>query len=147
MKLTHKHAVAAILLILNFAAPVAAGPLDGGVAPNERGHADALQFFRSLAEKGNAQGQAMLGHMLENGLGVPQNYAEAMKWYRLAANQGNDAAQLNIGVMYAEGRGVPQDNAETHPGASQCVLGFCRISSKRQQQYAARICGSAAREA
>ena len=33
--------------------------------------------------------QNNLGHMYQNGKGVPQDHAEAFKWYRLAADQGD----------------------------------------------------------
>ena len=54
----------------------------------------------------------MLGHMYENGEGVPQDYPQALRWYRAAADQNNAGAQFNLGVMYQQGWGVPQDDAE-----------------------------------
>jgi uncharacterized protein len=110
MKLTLKHAIAVIILMLSFASQLAAGPLEDAVAAHDRGdYATALRLFRPLAEQGHASAQNNLGGMYDNGQGVPQNYAEAMKWYRLAADQGNAFAQSNLGIMYGEGHGVPQD--------------------------------------
>ena len=92
---------------------VAQSAFDRGMASHERGdYSTAVQFFRPLAEQGNAAAQYNLGLMYANGEGVPQNDAEAAKWYRLAAVQGNAPAQYNLGVMYRTGEGVPQDGAE-----------------------------------
>ena len=74
MKLTLKHALAAIILVLSFAAPVAAGPYEDAVAAFGRGdYATALRLIRPLADQGNARAQSDLGVMYEEGLGVVQN--------------------------------------------------------------------------
>src|SRR6476646_9214449 len=113
MKLTLKHAIAAIILGLSFSAPVAAAPLEDAVAALDRSdYATALRLFRPLAEKGNPRAQFNLGFMYANGRGVPKNYAEALKWYRLAADQGFASAQHNLGIMYANGQGVALDHVE-----------------------------------
>ena len=50
MKRTLKHAVAAVLLVLSFVEPVAAGPLeDADAALKRRDYATALRFIRPLA--------------------------------------------------------------------------------------------------
>src|SRR3974390_1241437 len=111
MKLTLKHAFA--IIILSFAAPAAAGPLEDATAANERGdYATALRLVRPLAAQGNDRAQFNLGVMYDKGRGVPQNDAEALKWYRKAAEQGYPIAQYNLGVMYVEGQGVPQNDVE-----------------------------------
>jgi uncharacterized protein len=78
MKLTLKHAIAAILLTLSIAAPVAAGALedtDAADAAYAKGdYATALRLLRPLADQGNASAQYNLGVMHANGHGVPQNY-------------------------------------------------------------------------
>jgi len=51
--------------------------------------AESVEWCRSLAEKGNAQAQWLLGLMYESGAGVPENRAEAINWYRKAAEQKN----------------------------------------------------------
>jgi FOG: TPR repeat, SEL1 subfamily len=113
MKLTLKHALAAIILVLSFAAPVAAGPFEDAAAAYGRGdYATALRLFRPLADQGDAAAQYNLGVMYDNGQGVPQNDAEAVKWFRLAADQGDASAQFNLGTMYDKGEGVPQNYAE-----------------------------------
>src|SRR5450759_1054345 len=88
MKLTFKHAIAAILLMLSFAPPVVAGPLedtDAADAAYAKGdYATALRLLRPLADQGNAAAQYNLGVMHANGQGVPQNYAEAAIFFGLS---------------------------------------------------------------
>ena len=77
--------VALFILVLSgaFAAPVAAGPFEDGVAAAKRGdYATAFQLWRPLAEQGHAIAQANVGVMYYEGRGVTQDYAEAVKWYR-----------------------------------------------------------------
>jgi hypothetical protein len=90
-----------------------AGPLEDGQAAFRHGdYAMAMQYFRVLADQGNAVAQNNLGAMYDQGLGVPRHYAQAIVWYRKAANQGDAAAQNNLGRMYVSGQGVPRDYAQ-----------------------------------
>jgi len=90
-----------------------AGPFEDGFAAHQRGdYATELLIMRPLAAQGNAEAQATVGMIYEEGLGVKQSFAEAFKWYRLAAAQENTAAQNNLGLMYESGAGVPQDYVE-----------------------------------
>jgi predicted aspartyl protease len=101
--------VAVIVLLLAFSAPLAAGPLEDGLAAYQRGdYALALRHWRPLADQGNAVAQNSLGVMYAKGQGVPPNDAVAVSWYRKAADQGNATAQYNLGAMYEKGRGVQQ---------------------------------------
>jgi len=110
MRLRLKYALAAIILVLSFAAPVVAGPLEEGSAAYRKGdYANALRLLRPLADQGVADAQNILGFMYERGHGVTANFAEAVKWYRRAANQGVVDAQLRLGIMYYTGQGVVQD--------------------------------------
>ena len=65
-----------------------------------------LEIVPPLAEQGDANAQALLGRMYEEGLGVKQDNVKAVKWYSRAAEQGIAEAQFNLGVMYYNGRGV-----------------------------------------
>jgi Sel1 repeat len=110
MKLALKHTLAAIILVLILAAPVAADQFEDAVtAYGEGDYATALRLFRPLGDQGNSRAQNNLGIMYDNGYGAAQDYSEAAKWFRKAADQGNARAQCNLGVMYAKGQGVPQD--------------------------------------
>ena len=113
MKLTLKRALAAAILVLSFAVPVVAGPLEDSRAAYERGDfATAERLFRPLAEHGNAIAQYNLGVMYYKGDGVPQSYPDAVFWYRHAAWQGDASAQLELGVMCYKGQGTLQNYAE-----------------------------------
>jgi TPR repeat protein len=93
MNLTLKHAVAALILVLGFATPVVAGPLeDAGVAIKRHDYATALRLIRPLAEQGDANAQYILGVFYNNGLGVPQDYVRSYMWLNLAATQGRESA-------------------------------------------------------
>jgi TPR repeat protein len=113
MKFTLRHAVATIILMLSFAAPVAAGPLKDAIAAYDRDdYATALRLFRPLADQGNAEAQFNLGSIYSRGEGVSQNLAEGIKWFRKAADQGHTEAISRLAFIYSEGVGVPQDYAE-----------------------------------
>jgi TPR repeat protein len=93
MKLTLKHALAAIILGLSFAAPMAAGPLeDADAALKRRDYATAVRLNRPLAEQGNANAQYNLGTFYDNGLGVPLDKVRAYMWFSLSAAQGREGA-------------------------------------------------------
>ena len=93
MNLTLKHVVAAIILVLGFAAPAAAGPLeDADAALKRRDYATAVRLNRPLAEQGNANAQYNLGTFYDNGLGVPQDKVRAYMWFSLSAAQGREGA-------------------------------------------------------
>jgi TPR repeat protein len=110
-----KHVLAAIILVLSFAATVIAGPADDALdAFVNHDYATALTLFHRAADQGDANGFFMLGVMYATGQGIQQNYTEAAKWYRLATDQGNADAQYNLGGMYATGQGVQQDYVSAH---------------------------------
>ena len=93
MKRTLTHAIAAVLLVLSFAEPAAAGPLeDADAALKRRDYATALRFIRPLAEQGDASAQYNLGVLYDNGLGVPQDKVRAYMWFTLSAAQGRGGA-------------------------------------------------------
>ena len=74
--------------------------------------AEAVRWYRVVADHGDAYAQYNLGVMYAAGRGVPRDDAVAVQWYRLAADQGDADAQYNLGLMYTDGRGVPQDESE-----------------------------------
>ena len=70
-----KAALIAVALSAVFAAPVAAGPFEDGVAAYARGdYAPLFRLLRPFAEQGDATAQYSLGVMYANGEGVPQDY-------------------------------------------------------------------------
>src|SRR6266436_4875191 len=108
-----KRAIAAIVLVSAFAAPVAAGTFEDAVDAHARGdHAKALRLIRPLANDGDATAQFNLGLMYMTGQGVQQDYSAAALWFRKAAEQGYAVAEFLLGNQYANGKGVPQDYSE-----------------------------------
>jgi TPR repeat protein len=107
-----KRAIAAIVLVSAFAAPVAAGTLEDAVDAHARGDSKALRLIRPLANDGDAAAQYNLALMYMTGRGVQQDYAAAAIWLRKAAEQGYAFAQSNLGTLYRDGRGVPENDAE-----------------------------------
>ena len=68
-----------------------------------------FEEIKAKAEKGEAEGQCLLGVCYYFGDGVAQDFTMAVKWYRKAAEQGHAGAQSNLGVCYHEGNGVTKD--------------------------------------
>ena len=66
----------------------------------------------TAAERGNPEGQILLGKLHYDGHGLPQDYSAAARWYGAAAAQGDAAAQLGLGNLYQRGFGVSQDYRE-----------------------------------
>ena len=134
MKKIASIASAAVATLLTANAPVHAAPRSGGtVAFTSDNHVVAANRARSLAERGDAQAQALLGFMYEHGRAVAQNYDAAVYWYSCAAEQGHPTAQYLLGLMYGKGHGVVRNNvlaykwlnlaaAHTSPGLREYYL-------------------------
>ena len=83
-----KRLIAVMMLLAWFVTPASAD-FDGGMAAYQReDYATAFREFKSLAEKGAAEAQNILGVMYDKGQGVPQDYVQAHMWLTLAAAQG-----------------------------------------------------------
>ncbi len=65
----------------------------------------------SLAHKGNADAELLLGLEYLDGVGAVKNEGEAAQWISRSAARGNAVAQLWLGTLYANGRGVKTDPA------------------------------------
>jgi hypothetical protein len=68
-----------------------------------------VRMLTPLALRGNANAQAFLGFMYENGYGAPQAYDAAADLYIDAAIRGNSFGQCMLGLMYDKGHGVERD--------------------------------------
>ena len=87
-----------------------AGALTRATAAYARGdYIRAVNTLTPLALRGDADAQAFLGFMYENGYGAPQAYDGAADLYIQAACLGNPFGQAMLGLMYDKGHGVPQD--------------------------------------
>ena len=70
-----------------------------------------MEWNNRAAQQGNAQGQAQIGWLYQQGLGVTQNLDEAGRWYTRAADQGNKWAEDRLAETEATN---PQDLFEAH---------------------------------
>ena len=61
----------------------------------QRDLAEAAKLFSRAAEQGNGAAQSVLGHIYQNGRGVPQNLVRAHMWFSLSAAQGTRSAADN----------------------------------------------------
>lgn len=72
----------------------AAADLNQAISDYRQGrYSQARPELERLAEQGDPDAQALLGHMYANGQGVLQDYVEAHKWFNLAAAQGSSGAR------------------------------------------------------
>jgi TPR repeat protein len=94
MNRTFKAAVAALVLVVGFAGPAAAGQVEDG----------GLRILRASAEQGDAEVQYVLGLKYKAGEDVPQDYAIAVSWFRKASERGYAAAEYELGEMYYGGQ-------------------------------------------
>ena len=102
-----------LVVLLSSASTTMAGDLEKGVAAYNRwDSATAWRVLQSLAERGDAGAQALLGNMYARGLGVTYDGTKAVRWWRKAAEQGNASAQEELGVAYFWGNGIGQDHSE-----------------------------------
>lgn len=73
----------------------------------------AKKLFSLAAEKGNANAQAYMGIMCQNGLGGPTDIQMAKNFYLAAAKQENELALFGLGSLYTT---TGSSNAEIYQG-------------------------------
>jgi uncharacterized protein len=105
---------AAGLVVITFCSgqmrPAHANTVARASAAYARGdYVGAVNLLTQLALRGDANAQAFLGFMYEQGFGAPQAYDAAADLYIQAAIRGNPFGQCMLGLMYDKGHGVPQD--------------------------------------
>lgn len=76
---------------------------------DEKALQEAVKLWLAAAEKGDAESQAVVGILYDEGLGLQQDAEKAVKWYRKAAERGVAMAQYNLAYCYEFGEGVEQD--------------------------------------
>ena len=69
----------------------------------------AMKWFRSGAEQGDARAQYEVAMMYYRGQGVARNNATGFDWAKKAAEQGFAMAQNRVGVSFERGEGVAQN--------------------------------------
>ena len=78
-----------VALILNFGLARAGDLEDGAAAIEKQDYVTARRLITPLAQKGNRDGQRILGFMYMYEAGVPRDYFRAYLWWSLAAAQGD----------------------------------------------------------
>ncbi len=100
------HLISAGFILLIGAVPVAQAASLATARIADRSEAAAVRRTMTLAQRGDARAQAILGFMYANGRGVPQSYDVAVDWYLQSAEQGDSTGQYLLGLMYDKGFGV-----------------------------------------
>ena len=72
----------------------------------QRNYPLAREWFLKASAKDHTQAMNLLGHLYQEGLGVPQDYVQARNWYQQAADKGLPAAANNLGWLYLKGLGA-----------------------------------------
>jgi TPR repeat protein len=95
----------------NFARRVTADPAMQSInASWQSGHyADALKYAQTLADKGDANAEALLGKAYYEGVGEPRSFPMALKWLDKAVAQDNADAMFILGLMNEHGDGMIQN--------------------------------------
>jgi TPR repeat protein len=95
----------------------------GGCAPDLQG---AKRLFVRASRLGNAKAMTMLGHLREEGWGVPRKPYAALCWFRRAAIRGCFRAQYSV-ARYFVRQGRIEDAARLLETAfASAPRGFCR---------------------
>lgn len=85
------------------------GELASDPAREKPDYATAARWYALAAQGGDAQGQANLGALYFQGLGVAKDPVLGLQWTRRAAEQGSADGQGNLATAYRRGVGVPVD--------------------------------------
>jgi uncharacterized protein len=133
MKHRIKTLCASGLLALALFGVASAGQLEDGLAAAQRGDfAAAIELWRPLANKGDADALYNLGMAYCGGRGVPEDRIEGEKLVREPADRGNADAQEAVGIWFEYGEGVPQDIA-------QAILWFRKAADQGLPRAQARL--------
>jgi TPR repeat protein len=92
--------------------PIQQNALQAAINAYAKGHFKAaFDAFDVLAVEGDADAQAWLASLYQNGEGVNSDLPHAAVWYEKAAQQGHTQAQTNLGAMLMS-RGTPEEEAQ-----------------------------------
>ena len=85
------------------------------LALKQERYEDAVAEAQTLSEVGNADGEAILAYLYENGLGVERDLQHAVNLYTKAARAGQPDAQFALGELALFGSGIER-SPETAAG-------------------------------
>lgn len=103
----HKYLIASALLALSVSAASAQSVRSGIDAWQHADYARAVEIWRPLAERGDADAAFNLGQAFRLGRGVPTNLAAAKTWFERSAAKGHVDAETTLGLMLFEGSDRP----------------------------------------
>lgn len=115
-----------------------------------RRHAGGLEYWKPLADKGDAEGMLHVGLAYLHGAGVEQSTQQGMQWIGKAADKGNGEAMYELGQIYSAGLGVSMDVKQAYDwyeksakagyaaGQYQLGLGYARGIGVDEDQKKAR---------
>lgn len=111
----------------------------------EKKPAEAVKWFKTLADKKNLTGVYYYGYLLFNGMGVKQDKEQGIRFLTAAAKAKLPAAYSMLGKIYYEGDGTERDltkavdylkmgaaakNGDIKTGESQKLLGMCYMNGE-----------------
>jgi TPR repeat protein len=98
------------------------GFLSDGEFGRPKDSADAAEWYRRAAERGDPVGQSNLADMYLRREGVAQSDSPATDWFGKAAEQGKTSARIKQGYLYASGRAGRQDLEAAYAWILSAVL-------------------------
>lgn len=111
---------------------VARADVKSGVDAWSQGdYGKAVDEWRPLADRGDADAQFNMGQAYKMGRGVPTDMSAAMEWFRKAADQGHLRAKDNYGLLLFQ------------KGDTKDALPYLRESADRGEPRAQYILGTA----
>jgi len=110
---------------------------------------DPLDTITGQAEKGDAQSQLYLAHLLEEGAGVARDSKAAALWYSKSSALGNPKAAYGLAGMHLAGTAVPENEsmtvrllfaaAEKGDSRAQVLLGGLYVAGKAKNEFLTQL--------
>src|SRR5512133_42510 len=110
---------------------------------------DPLTTITGQAEKGDAQAQLYLAHLLEQGAGVARDSKAAVLWYSKSSALGNPKADYGLAGMLLAGTAVSEDEsmtvrllfaaAEKGDSRAQVLLGGLYVAGKAKNEFVTQL--------
>lgn len=110
---------------------------------------DPLTTITGQAEKGDAQAQLYLAHLLEEGAGGARDNKAAVLWYAKSSALGNPEAAYGLAEMHLAGTAVPEDEglpvrllfaaAEKGDSRAQVLLGGMYVAGTAKNEFLAQL--------
>jgi TPR repeat protein len=124
----HRYLVAAILIGAAIV-PASGQSVRTGIQAWQRAdYSRAVEIWRPLAERGDADAAFNLGQAYRLGRGVPTNLAAAKTWFERAAAKGHLDAETTLGLMLFEtgdrAGGIPWLRTAAEKGEPRALLVF-----------------------